>query len=133
MSDLAEIQERWIGRHWATFGKQVIAPPGSADCPDNYTSARIIAQTQDEDISSVIAAAPEDVRRLIAEVERLRKAELMAGDYRPKRGDEVETWLLRFRDAQDSDSSEWGLLDWMLESYRLHADCGVSLLEDLGE
>lgn len=56
--------------------------------------------------------------------------------FHPRRGDEVEAWLKRRRDAYDKDSPHqpyrgaWTALDDALDNYRLHADTGTPLSRD---
>ena len=48
--------------------------------------------------------------------------------YRPSRGDDVETWLKRHRDAWTGGTdAAWHAVDDLLEEYRLHADTGTPL------
>lgn len=56
--------------------------------------------------------------------------------HQAKRGDEVEAWLKRLRDQHHNQASgytgdPWWLLDDALEDYRLHADTGTPLSEDV--
>lgn len=45
----------------------------------------------------------------------------------PRRGDAVEAWLKGQRDDRPADSTAWHALDIALDDYRLHADTGTSL------
>lgn len=61
-------------------------------------------------------------------------------NHQPKRGDEVEAWLKRRRDvyaeAREYDGyarGAWFLWDDALDDYRLHADTGTPLSEDVEE
>jgi hypothetical protein len=54
-------------------------------------------------------------------------------DFRPSRGDEVEAWLKRQRDKYPKNSSAWFPLDWALDNYRLHADTGTPLSQEINE
>lgn len=52
--------------------------------------------------------------------------------HQARRGDDVEAWLKRDRDALLADGSDWGqeaaaVVDDLLEDYRLHADTGMPL------
>lgn len=49
----------------------------------------------------------------------------------PRRGDDVEQWLKRERDLCARDNEQWHCLDFMLEDYRLHADTGTPLSEEV--
>ena len=52
----------------------------------------------------------------------------------PRRGDTVEEWLKRRRDEfTDRLSHGFFVLDRMLDDYRLHADTGTPLSEDVSE
>jgi len=53
----------------------------------------------------------------------------------PRRGDEVEAWIKRFRDSYSDHGweDEWAALDDLLDDYRLHADTGTSLSQDVSE
>jgi len=51
----------------------------------------------------------------------------------PRRGDAVEAWLLRWRDEMDPGSEAMSILDGMLDDYRLHADTGTPLNEEVHE
>lgn len=57
--------------------------------------------------------------------------------FRPKRGDEVEAWLKRQRDSYDQSNgygySAYRALDFALDEYRLHADTGTPLSEEINE
>lgn len=50
-----------------------------------------------------------------------------------RRGDVVEQWLKNQRDAYNEDSQAWIALDDALDSYRLHADTGTALDEEVEE
>ena len=52
-------------------------------------------------------------------------------DLRPERGDVVEAWLKRWRDDFHPHSYGWHLVDGLLYDYRLHADTGTLLSEDV--
>jgi hypothetical protein len=47
--------------------------------------------------------------------------------HRPRRGDDVEAWLKRWRDEMDPGSEAVSILDGMLDDYRLRADTGTLL------
>jgi hypothetical protein len=58
--------------------------------------------------------------------------------HQPKRGDEVEAWIKRQRDLYAESKSwderaywAWTTLDWTLDEYRLHADTGEPLCDDV--
>lgn len=51
----------------------------------------------------------------------------------PQRGDDVEAWIRRFRDRIDPTRVSWGVVDDLLDDYRLHADTGTPLTEDASE
>jgi hypothetical protein len=50
-------------------------------------------------------------------------------DTRARRGDAFEAWLKSQRDEWDRSDQEWGALDHLLDTYRLHADTGTPLSE----
>ncbi|MBP5870887.1 hypothetical protein QBB33_34910 [Streptomyces scabiei] len=61
-------------------------------------------------------------------------AEAPHAETRPRRGDAVEQWLKAQRDEYEVRSSpQWGALDEVLDTYRLHADMGASLGEHVCE
>lgn len=49
----------------------------------------------------------------------------------PERGSPTEAWLKRWRDEWPKDDVVYAALDDLLDDYRLHADCGVSLLYEV--
>ncbi len=49
----------------------------------------------------------------------------------PHRGDQVEAWIKTFRDEWPQHHREWHGLDKLLDDYRLHADTGTPLDEDV--
>jgi hypothetical protein len=49
-----------------------------------------------------------------------------------ERGDEVAAWLKRQRDSHPR-NDVWHALDWVLDDYRLHADTGTPLSENVEE
>ena len=51
----------------------------------------------------------------------------------PRRDDDVAVWLKRKRDEYAANSGSWFVVDNLLEDYRLHADTGGSLTEDVSE
>lgn len=51
----------------------------------------------------------------------------------PHREDAVATWIKRKRDGWERGDNEWRLIDWLLDDYRLHADTGAPLSEDVVE
>jgi len=56
----------------------------------------------------------------------------------PRRGDDVDRWLKRWRDRYREDGGEWepiayGAIDDMLDDYRLHAGTGTPLDEEVRE
>lgn len=56
--------------------------------------------------------------------------------HRPRRGDAVATWLKEQRDAHldgYGKPPEWHTLDRLLDLYRLHADTGTPLGQDVRE
>lgn len=63
---------------------------------------------------------------------------LEAEPHQAKRGDEIEAWIKAARDQHhrpvidglDADR-EWDVLDNLLDNYRLHADTGTRLSEDV--
>jgi hypothetical protein len=59
------------------------------------------------------------------------KSEVGLVKHVPLRGSDVEAWIKRYRDKWDRGDNEWNLLDWMLNEYRLHADTGTLLDEQV--
>lgn len=58
--------------------------------------------------------------------------------HQARRGDDVESWLKRDRDALLADSADWAqqaaaVVDDLLEEYRLHADTGTPLDAEVSE
>jgi hypothetical protein len=53
--------------------------------------------------------------------------------HRPSRGSDVETWLKAERDMRLPGTESWGTLDMILDQYRLRADTGLYLHQDIGE
>lgn len=52
--------------------------------------------------------------------------------HQPKRGDEVEAWIKSKRDDwEDASELVYGALDDLLDEYRLHADTGIPLTEEV--
>lgn len=51
----------------------------------------------------------------------------------PRRGSDVEAWIRREREACDTwgDRQGWLLLDGLLDQYRLRADLGLTLTEEI--
>jgi hypothetical protein len=47
--------------------------------------------------------------------------------FQPRRGDEVEYWVKRCRDAHHPGDARWHAFDDMLDEYRLLADTGCPL------
>jgi hypothetical protein len=45
----------------------------------------------------------------------------------PRRGDAVAEWIKAKRDKHPQQTQQWTVLDDLLDTYRLHADCGVPL------
>jgi hypothetical protein len=57
-------------------------------------------------------------------------------EHRPERGDQVEAYIKRWRDRFEGDASSYalagrGVLDDLLDDYRLHADTGTPLAVDV--
>lgn len=52
-------------------------------------------------------------------------------DHVPRRGSDVEAWLLDKRDTCNSDGIIWNELDELLKDYQAHADAGQLLTGDL--
>jgi hypothetical protein len=60
------------------------------------------------------------------------------GRHSARRDDDVDRWLKRWRDVQGDPAEHaydpfWGLLDQMLDDYRLHADTGTPLDAEVSE
>lgn len=53
--------------------------------------------------------------------------------HQARRGDEVEAWLKRHRDAYPDTSIAWIKIDGLLDDYRLHADTGTPLSGEVDE
>jgi hypothetical protein len=53
--------------------------------------------------------------------------------HRPERGSDVEAWIRRAREASVDGSAReaWFTLDDLLDNYRLHADTGTPLGEEV--
>ncbi len=49
----------------------------------------------------------------------------------PARGDDIEAWITRKRDEHSRTGLAWMAVDDLLESYRLHADTGTPLSEEV--
>lgn len=47
--------------------------------------------------------------------------------HEPKRDDDVDRWLKKWRDQFTAINSAYQILDDMLDDYRLHADTGTPL------
>lgn len=59
-----------------------------------------------------------------------------SGGHRPERGDEIEAWIKAVRDGHlstgpDGRTEAWYALDDLLDDYRLHADTGTPMLEEV--
>lgn len=52
--------------------------------------------------------------------------------HEPRRDDDVAEWLKEKRDAHRPHSEGWEWMDWILDEYRLRADLGKNLTDDLG-
>jgi hypothetical protein len=55
----------------------------------------------------------------------------MMGQHIPKRGDDVETWLKEERSKWDRNGDAWFAIDDLINSYRLHADTGMPIDQDV--
>jgi hypothetical protein len=53
--------------------------------------------------------------------------------HQARRGDEVEAWLRRQRGEFGQRTPSWRALDYVLDDYRLHADTGTPLDQDVVE
>ena len=54
-------------------------------------------------------------------------------DGTPERDDLVATWLKKWRDTYRTEKETYVAIDDMLEAYRLHADTGTPLDEEVQE
>ena len=56
-------------------------------------------------------------------------------EHTPRRGDDVEHWIKRYRDAygQIGASDVWVVIDDLLDEYRLHCDTGTPLHQEVSE
>lgn len=55
-----------------------------------------------------------------------------AEPHEPHRGSDVEAWIKRTRDEYGSSTDDaWRVLDDLLNDYRLHADTGTALVNEV--
>ena len=54
-------------------------------------------------------------------------------EHRPRRGDEVDVWLRARRVGYQPGSTEWTVIDDVIDDYRRRADYGLSLLDESDE
>jgi hypothetical protein len=54
--------------------------------------------------------------------------------HQPRRGSDVEAWLMAKRDEQHHYyGPEWHVIDQLLDEYRLRADIGLMLSEEMDD
>lgn len=81
-----------------------------------------------------VIRTPAVVSAIRAALERADDPNPAAGTPQPRRGDQFERWLKAQRDEYEVRSSpQWGALDEVLDTYRLHADTGTPLGEHVCE
>lgn len=51
--------------------------------------------------------------------------------HRPRRGSDVEAWIKETRDSHNYHDDTWHALDALLDDYRLKADVGASLDQEV--
>lgn len=51
----------------------------------------------------------------------------------PQRGDAIEVWLKSWRDRHQRGFPSWYSLDDVLDDYRIHADTGTPLDQEVSE
>lgn len=112
--------------------------------PDDQCTCAITPAVQQEQNAELEAILHHPAPGTSASVRRLAFAGIGASQpepparHRARRGDDVEAWLKRDRDALLADSADWAqqaaaVVDDLLEDYRLHADTGTPLDAEVSE
>lgn len=101
-----------------------------------YHTVEEVEGASDEALLERRNMGPRGVTAIRKAIDGLRSGHLPMPAHEARRGSDVEAWIKRRRDELDGQAggditAEWMSLDSLLDDYRLHADTGTPLTEEV--
>jgi hypothetical protein len=126
MTPIEELRTHVSARAWrslVTRGERYGVP--------EFATVEQVAETPDHALLDLRNMGPKMLAEVRAGIREVLDAPSPA--HEPRRGSDVEAWIKRRRDEHDSPDlrARWFVLDDLLDDYRLHADCGVPLHQEV--